>query len=136
MLRLIHRTGTEFGIAIILASHLLGEIERVCDHLVAIESGRLLQAAPLRTFTGRTGVVRVELDDDATALASRLTEAGLQLRLDGRDVLVRVDDPSTYDHIRDAAADLGLGLARVEPERHSLEDLFRDEPASTGGPAA
>ena len=47
MLGLIERTGTEFGIAIIVASHLLGEIERVCDFLVAIEGGRLLQAAPL-----------------------------------------------------------------------------------------
>ncbi len=39
MLALIRRTGTEFGIAILLASHLLGEIERVCDFLVAIEFG-------------------------------------------------------------------------------------------------
>ncbi len=47
MLELIRRTGTEFGIAIIMASHLLGEIERVCDYLVAIDAGRLLQAAAL-----------------------------------------------------------------------------------------
>ena len=46
MLELIHRTGTEFGIAVMVASHLLGEIERVCDHLVAIESGKLLRSAP------------------------------------------------------------------------------------------
>ncbi|MEA2549761.1 MAG: type transport system ATP-binding protein, partial [Chloroflexota bacterium] len=49
MLELIRRTGTEFGIAVIVASHLLGEIERVCDHLVAIEGGRLLRSAPLRS---------------------------------------------------------------------------------------
>ena len=60
MLDLIRRTGREFGIAIILASHLLGEIERVGDFLVAIEGGRLLQAAPLADFTTKTGVVRVE----------------------------------------------------------------------------
>ena len=47
MLELVRRTGTEFGIAVIVASHLLGEIERVCDYLVAIEGGRLLRAAPL-----------------------------------------------------------------------------------------
>ena len=47
MLELIHRIGTEFGIAVIVASHLLGEIERVCDHLVAIEGGKLLRSAPL-----------------------------------------------------------------------------------------
>ena len=47
MLALVRRTGTEFGIAVIVASHLLGEIERVCDFLVAIDAGRLLRAAPL-----------------------------------------------------------------------------------------
>ena len=47
MLALVRRTGTEFGIAVVVASHLLGEIERVCDFLVAIDAGRLLRAAPL-----------------------------------------------------------------------------------------
>src|SRR5829696_8088644 len=51
MLELVRRTGTEFGIAVIVASHLLGEIERVCDFLVAIEGGKLLRSAPLGTVT-------------------------------------------------------------------------------------
>src|SRR6185503_8127690 len=54
MLALVRRTGTEFGIAVIVASHLLGEVERVCDFLVAIDAGRLLRAAPLGSFTERT----------------------------------------------------------------------------------
>jgi ABC-2 type transport system ATP-binding protein len=133
MLALIRRTGTEFGIAIILASHLLGEIERVCDFLVAIEGGRLLQAAPLRSFTQRTGVVRVQSDEAPGPLAARLADAGLEVRIDGQDLLVVVDDTAVYDRIRDAAADLGMGLARIEPMRRSLEDLFRDGPGD--GPA-
>jgi ABC-2 type transport system ATP-binding protein len=128
MLGLVRRIGTEFGIAVILASHLLGEIERVCDFLVAIEAGRLLRAAPLSSFTERTGVIRVELEDDPTELATRLSAAGLQLRVDGRAVLVDLDDLAGYDRIRDAVAELGLGLTRIEPQRRTLEDLFRDEP--------
>src|SRR6476646_1086383 len=77
MLELIHRTGTEFGIAVIVASHLLGEIERVCDHLVAIEGGKLLRSAPLGSFTERTGTLAVEVDDGQERLAERLTAAGL-----------------------------------------------------------
>jgi ABC-2 type transport system ATP-binding protein len=132
MLGLIRRTGTEFGIAIVLASHLLGEIERVCDFLVAIEAGRLVQAATIASFTGRTGTVRVELEDDATALADRLGTAGLACRLDGRSVFVTLTDERTYDTIRDTVADLGAGLIRVEQERRTLEDLFRDEPVAGG----
>jgi len=130
MLELIRRTGTEFGIAVVLASHLLGEIERVCDFLVAIDAGRLLRAAPLGSFTERTGVIRVELEDDPGTLAERLTAAGLQVRVDGRSVLAVLEDASGYDLIRDLVAELGLGLTRIEPERRTLEDLFRDDPGA------
>ena len=40
MLDLVERTGHEFGISIVMSSHLLSEIERVCDGLIVIESGR------------------------------------------------------------------------------------------------
>src|SRR5687768_2073893 len=52
MLALIERIGRDFGIAVIVSSHLLGEIERVCEYLVAIEQGHLKSAAPLVSFTG------------------------------------------------------------------------------------
>ncbi len=132
MLELVRRTGTEFGIAILLASHLLGEIERTCDYLVAIESGRLVRAAPLAAFTGRTGVVRVELDDDAARLGARLASAGLANRVDGRSVFVALEGGDGYDRIRDAVVELDAGLVRIEQERRTLEDLFRDDGAAEG----
>ena len=77
MLALVRRTGTEFGIAVIVASHLLGEIERVCDFLVAIDAGKLVRAAPLREFTERTGTLAVEVEEGAAGLAAALVAAGL-----------------------------------------------------------
>jgi ABC-2 type transport system ATP-binding protein len=127
MLELIGRTGSEFGIAVILASHLLGEIERVCDFLVAIDAGRLLQAAPLGTFTERTGVLAVEVETGAEALAAALVGHELEVVVDGRWVLVAFAGERTYDLVRDASVDLDLSLVRLEQRRHSLEDLFRDE---------
>ena len=134
MLALVQRTGKEFGIAIVVASHLLGEIERVCDFLVAIDAGRLLRAAPLDTFTERTGVLAVEVEEGEAALAAELSRRGLQAVTDGRTVLVAVADDHPYDLVRDAIAELGLPLVRLEQRRQSLEDLFRDEAlASPGG---
>jgi ABC-2 type transport system ATP-binding protein len=127
MLALIRRTGREFGIAIIVASHLLGEIERVSDYLVAIDAGRLLRAAPLQTFTERTGVLAVEVEDGSDLLADALRARGLQVLMDGRVVLVPLEDGAAYDLVRDAVVELGLSLVRLEPRRHSLEDLFRDQ---------
>jgi ABC-2 type transport system ATP-binding protein len=128
MLDLVRRTGTEFGIAVILASHLLGEIERVCNYLVAIDNGKLLRAAPLGTFTEHTGVLAVEVEEGREQLASALTRQGFEVVEDGRLVLVALRGEGTYDVVRDAVVDLGLPLVRVEQRRHSLEDLFRDEP--------
>ena len=129
MLELIRRTGNEFGIAVIVASHLLGEIERVCDHLVAIEGGKLLRSAPLGSFTERTGTLAVDVEDGQDALARRLAERGLRVAIDGSSILVDLVDEGPYDIVRDTVVDLGLPLIRMEQRRHRLEDLFRDAPA-------
>jgi ABC-2 type transport system ATP-binding protein len=136
MLLLIRRTGTEFGMAVIVASHLLGEIERVCDHLVAIEGGRLLRSAPLGSFTERTGTLSVEVEEGQDALAERLVGRGLRAVVDGSAVLIDLTDERPFDIVRDTVADLGLPLIRIEQRRHRLEDLFRDAPAVAGSPGA
>ena len=139
MLALVRRTGTEFGIAVVVASHLLGEIERVCDYLVAIDAGKLLRAAPLGSFTERTGVLAVEVEEGEAELTAALIGHGLQAVADGRTVLLAITEDRQYDLVRDAVAELGLPLVRMEQRRQSLEDLFMDEvppaPVSGGVPS-
>ena len=139
MLELIRRTGQEFGITVIVATHLLGEIERVGSHLVAIEAGRLLRSAPLGSFTERTGTLAVEVEEGREQLAARLVERGLTVVVEGSTVLVELADERPYDLVRDAVVDLDLALTRMEPRRHRLEDIFRDQPGAAvaaGAPAA
>ena len=76
MIELIGRIGTEFGISIVVASHLLGEIERICDHLVAIDSGRLLRADSMTSFTQASQVLAVEVEEGLAHLqGSSMTSA-------------------------------------------------------------
>jgi ABC-2 type transport system ATP-binding protein len=131
MLALIERIGREFGITAIVASHLLGEIERIAGWLVAIDAGKLLRTAPLASFTQRTGQLLVETDEDAEPFAARLTERGLDAKAIGRTVVVDLASASggeyaAFDAVRDESIALGLPLIRVEHRRHQLEDLFRD----------
>jgi ABC-2 type transport system ATP-binding protein len=125
MLALVRRTGAEFGIAVVVASHLLGEIERVCDHLVAIDAGRLVRSAPLTTFTERTGTLAVDVEEGAPRLVAALAAAGLEAVADGRTVLIDLQDDRPWDIVRDAIADLDLPLVRMEQRRRGLEELFR-----------
>jgi hypothetical protein len=127
MLDLVKRTGTEFGITTIVASHLLGEIERVCSFLLAIDGGKLLRAAPIASFTERTGTLAVEVEEGAEQLARRLTDHGMKAVVEGHSVLVDLPDAEPYDVVRDAIDDLGLALLRVEQRRHRLEDLFSEQ---------
>ena len=131
MLELIERIGHEFGISIVVASHLLSEIERVCDHLVAIEGGSLLRADSISSFTGVSQVllVEVESDEGITALIADLTRRGLA-PVKGKDrfqALVPLEGgDDTFDAVRDSVAGLGLPLSRLEQRRHQVEELFRD----------
>ncbi len=130
MLALIERIGGEFGIAVVVASHLLGEIERVATWLMAIDAGRLLRTAPLASFTERTGQLLIETDEPADALAARLAARGIAVRADGRTVVVDLASATgsefgVYDAVRDETVSLGLALVRLEHRRHQLEDLFR-----------
>src|SRR5690349_19659839 len=61
MLNLIHRIGNEFGISVVVCSHLLGEVERICDSLVAIDGGKLLRADRISAMTTDTAVLTVEV---------------------------------------------------------------------------
>ena len=135
MLDLIKRTGTDFGITVVVASHLLGEIEQVGTYLVAIDAGRLLSAAPITTYTARTPVLAVEVEEGSDRLAASLTDHGFKARLDGDCVLVAMEDERLYDAIRDTVADLALPLIRIQQERGRLEDLFRDGAPTVGAPA-
>ncbi len=130
MLALIERIGHEFGIAVIVASHLLGEIERVAGWLIAIDAGKLLRTASLSSFVERTGKLLIETDEPAAALAERLVARGIDAQADGRMVVADLatggdGEFTVYDAVRDEAVALQLALVRIEPRRHQLEDLFR-----------
>src|SRR5579872_5954905 len=131
MLELIGRIGAEFGISIVVASHLLGEIERICDHLVAIESGRLLRADSMTSFTQASQMLAVEVDEGMADLQAMLSRRGLTATLQRKVLMVPLDDDAVYDTIRDCVAALRLPLIRLEQRRHQVEELFRD--AEEGG---
>src|SRR5580698_2503914 len=78
MLELIARIGEEFGISIVVASHLLGEIERICDRLVAIEAGKLLRADTIDSFTRASQTLVIEVEEGTGTLRAELARRGVR----------------------------------------------------------
>ncbi|GAB2737729.1 ABC transporter ATP-binding protein [Kitasatospora kifunensis] len=137
MLGLIRRVHSDFGISVLVTTHLLGELERTCDHLVVIDGGRLLRSSSTASFTEVTQLLAVEVTDNADGTADaevhqRLTAAGLTVSADAAHILlVEIAGDDTYDLIRDTVADLGLGLVRLEQRRHRVSEIFTERETST-----
>jgi ABC-2 type transport system ATP-binding protein len=130
MLRLVQRIGRDFGIAVIVTSHLLGELERVSDNLVILDGGRLLRASRTDEFLDATGVLLVEVlgDDAQDRMAEALARAGIATVPRGGMLTVDVTEggADVHDLIRDTAVDLGLGLVRLQADHRRLQDVFAD----------
>jgi ABC-2 type transport system ATP-binding protein len=129
MLALVGRLAG-FGISALVATHLLDDVQRVCDQVVMIDGGKLRHAGATQALLHRTGALRVEVNDGAARLAELLGAAGVTVTLvDDATLDVRVDDDAdeVLDLVRDGADDLGLALHALTTRRGSLDELFVDQ---------
>ncbi|MEI2778169.1 MAG: hypothetical protein V9G19_19825 [Tetrasphaera sp.] len=137
MLGLIQRIGHDFGISVIVTSHLLGELERVSDQVVVLDGGRLLRASRTGDFLDATGALLVEVLGDNAQERMLVGLAAAGVSAGPRGSMLTVDAtaaepgaPDVHDLIRDTAGDLGLGLVRLQADHRRIEDVFAD----AGGP--
>lgn len=126
MLALIRRIGTEFGIDILLSSHLLEEVERVCDAAVIIGGGTVIASARLDELTGSLEGVVVVVDEGADRLAAALVAAGAEVDLDASRMVVTRGTHGGDLHrlVRDSVAATGAPLRRLQRRTISLEERF------------
>jgi ABC-2 type transport system ATP-binding protein len=124
MLELIRRIHADFGISVLVTSHLLGELERICDHVVIIDAGVLMRSSSTAEFTRSSEQLTVEVTDEPEAVAEAFANTGLQVSLDGQLLVVELAGEATYDVVRDTIAQLGQGLVRLEPRRHRIAEVF------------
>lgn len=123
MLELIRRIGSEFGIDIVLSSHLLDEVDRICDNVVIIAGGRVVRSGGLDTLRGEVTGLVLEVDDRVDAVAAHLRNAGATVEIEGERLII-TDAPDLHDLARDAVADNGVGLRRLVDRQVTLEDVF------------
>jgi len=128
MLTLVERLGS-FGIAVVLATHLLDDVARVCDHVVMLDAGRLVTDAPTTSLLHQTGAVTVDVGPTgAVALAAALVARGLDVTTsDVGTIEVTVPGETELDIVRDVVADLGLPLHKLTNRLTSLDDVFARE---------
>jgi len=126
MLGLIQRISTDFDISVVVTSHLLGELERISDHIVVIEAGVLQRSTSTAAATTMSSLVLVEVTERAGEVIERLSSAGAKVVAGAaaQTFVVEVADGRVLDDIRGAVADLDVGLIRMQRRRHHLAEMF------------
>jgi len=119
-LRSLKRAGT----TVVINSHLLSEIELVCDRVLIMNKGRIIRSGTVDEVARQGTGWRVEVDQlpeafDPTALQARLEESG-------RTLVVDSGQPATLNALIDALRTSGVQILGVERHRASLEAGFID----------
>ena len=128
MLELIRRVGRDFGISIVISTHLMGDVERTCDAVIVLDAGKVLRTGAVAGLTEETETVLVDLVEGAADLARALAERGIAAQLDGNRLTLPQVSGADYDVLRDAIVESGALLYRLAPERHSLASVFDAPP--------
>jgi ABC-2 type transport system ATP-binding protein len=113
----------ERGVAVLLNSHLIGEVERVCDRVVILDHGEVAASGTLAELLGQREL-RLRLGDVGAAAEARLTATGT-LHREGEEFTVALpagDDGTTVPRLVADLVALGVRVHAVEPTRISLEE--------------
>ena len=138
VLTLIRQISEEYGIHVMVSSHLLEEGEQICDNIVILNAGKLIASGQLDKLTGESTGLEIELvmvDDLPNAVGDverALQQVGLTVLREPESMILRIPDgePGLLpDLVRDAVADVGARLKRLEYRRRSLEDIILDVPS-------
>ena len=130
MLTLVRKTHREFGISVLLSSHLMADVERTCDRIIVLQGGRVVHAGEVGQFTRETEAVFIEVDTNRERLVAALERRGVRVSADGGGLVIEGPDETVYDQVRDALVEAEAPLRRMAPRRHVLTELFEREEAA------
>jgi ABC-2 type transport system ATP-binding protein len=123
MLELVARLGT-FGISVLMATHLLDDVQKVCDYVVMIDAGRLVVAGATDSLLERTGTVTVDVGPRGESLVAALRTVDLQAKAAEGVVEVEISGETDLDQLRNVIAQLELPLYRLSTRVTSLDEVF------------
>jgi ABC-2 type transport system ATP-binding protein len=112
------------GTTIFLNSHLLGEVELICDRVAILQRGEIIRIGDIATLTRMKNLFIVGLAPGQTFPRDEVTAQGYHVAPLGDLWEVTLTDGQTIDPVVDLLRARGLGLRHLIEKRQSLEDLF------------
>ncbi len=124
MLNLIARIHRDLGITVILSSHLLEDVERVCDYVLMLQNGQLAMSGPLHELVKGEGDIVVRVDGPIDAFVAALESHGLPVRRRGLEILLPHRNDGVFDLVRNLSIETDVLLRGLRVDARTLEDVY------------
>lgn len=124
MLDTLFQVVKQGGRSILMSSHLMDDVERICDRIVMIHKGQVIAQGRIEDLKAIDREIEISVWGGASRIEQALKDGGHTVRRTGRVMRVARQDETTYTQILAAAAKSGVQVRRMEDYEPSLEDLF------------
>jgi ABC-2 type transport system ATP-binding protein len=126
MLELARDLAHNKGISLVLSSHLLPDVEYVCDHVVVIDQGQVATHGPIADLKGPGGrVYELRVKGDEHAFIGALQASGMECHRTDEDLMrVFVPEGLSWRDLFSMAAQRGVQVRHLRPSVPTLEDVF------------
>jgi ABC-2 type transport system ATP-binding protein len=113
------------GMSLIFSSHLLPDVEAVCDHVVVLGAGKLLTEGSIQQLKQvHNRCYEMRLKDDAAPFARRLAALGCGAEMRDDVLLVQIPDGRSTELLWEIAAEQRQQIRYLRPQRSTLEEVF------------
>ncbi|MCH7904427.1 MAG: ABC transporter ATP-binding protein [Armatimonadetes bacterium] len=128
MLELIRSVSHGKGVSCLVSSHLLKDVDRICDYVIVLLEGKLRKEGPIRDLkTVKGHPIDVELKEDSPDFVTAVQARGLGIELNKRHEY-RIHGDGTLDEIAklvfEAARETGVQVRQLGVAQRSLEEAF------------
>jgi ABC-2 type transport system ATP-binding protein len=127
MLALVQSLPARTGCSIVLSSHLLHDVERVCERAILLNEGRIVYSGSIAALRadGQKNIYELRVKDGDERLEAALTKRGLAVEREGTLLLVNMgDDARPTETLFALAAGEGLQVRHLSPRKLTLESAF------------
>ena len=124
MLDTLFQVVKQGGRSILMCSHLMDDVEKICDRIVMIHKGKLIAQGKIEDLKAIDREIEIWVWGGASRMEAAMNDAGLKPRRTGRVMRVVRQDETTYDLVLELAAKEKVQIRRMEDYEPSLEDLF------------
>ena len=125
MLQTLNRTVKEGNRSVLMSSHVMDDVEDLCDSIVMIHKGKIVVQSNIDDLVEQVDKeVEMVIWGGASKMESELSSMGLENRRLGRVIRITVEDESTVEKALQAAVSAGVQVRQMKEYEPDLEDIF------------